>query len=171
MAGSWIRIPPFNIQSPRCATATIAETHAISNKRSGIFSEDCIYPGIGTVSANPFVLSSIQGQTPKHSSRPPSTPTDARCSIGARDVDDRWLYQPRNLTSSFPTMLSKSHPPSTRSVYRSLRAASGLNRRQILLAHAATRKSPTSSAVSSPSVVSGSDLSGVTRHFATTTGE
>ena len=76
-------------------------------------------------------------------------------------------YQPRNLTSSFPTMLSKSHPTSTRSAYRSLRAASSLNRRQALPVHVATRIPLTSSVVSSQSVIPGRHFSGVPRHFAT----
>ena len=31
MARSWIGIPPFKLQSPRCAAATTFETHAMSN--------------------------------------------------------------------------------------------------------------------------------------------
>ena len=93
--------------------------------------------------------------------------TNHQRHTGARD---RWLRAsaPGTWPLSFPTMLSKSHPTSTRAVYRSLRATSGLNRRQTLSAHAATRIPPSSSAVSCQALIPGPNFSGVSRHFATT---
>lgn len=65
-------------------------------------------------------------------------------------------------------MLSKSHPTSTRSVCRSLRAASSLSRRQILSVHTVTRILPTPSTANTRSVVPGPNFPGPSRQFATT---
>lgn len=90
--------------------------------------------------------------------------THRRPTLQFHGARDRRLYQPRNLTR----MLSKSHPTSTRSVCRSLRATSSLSRRHILSVHTATRILPVSSIANTQPGVPGPNFPGPSRHFATT---